>query len=101
MSLGKDDTEKFKKRLVYIQLIEKKFKRKIGKKVFNILLDLANKQQLLEDNEIENIRCLACGTTNNICEHHISYNPEIKVYLCSKHHSYLHAVFLEHKKVKP
>jgi len=36
------------------------------------------------------VACLHCGSTKNIQEHHISYNPEIKIPLCVKCHNEEH-----------
>jgi hypothetical protein len=36
--------------------------------------------------------CEVCGSTMNLLEHHISYDPEIKQILCRKHHAELHAL---------
>lgn len=34
--------------------------------------------------------CAVCGNIENLQEHHLNYNPEVKIFLCLKHHNLVH-----------
>lgn len=76
--------------------------KNIGKNAFSILEDLAKRQQFVDDkNIIQKGNCFACGSTENLVEHHIKYIPEEKVILCKRCHSFLHNNLLNKRHCKP
>ena len=43
--------------------------------------------------------CYFCNTKQKVIRHHISYNPEIMIYLCRNCHSKIHIVLDEYHKI--
>lgn len=64
------------------------------------LIKIAKEQQFTIPYTLK-LNCEACGSTENLREHHVSYYPVVKVTLCIKCHTYLHLNLLGGKRVKP
>jgi hypothetical protein len=69
-------------------------------KAKEFLIKIAKEQQFTIPYTLKS-NCEACGSTENLREHHVSYYPVIKVTLCTKCHTYLHLALLGGKRVKP
>lgn len=68
--------------------------------VLEKLIEMAKQQQYPSFYRKKN-RCEACGSTENLRTHHVSYYPPKRVTLCAKCHTYLHNNLLARKRVRP
>jgi hypothetical protein len=88
------------------ELIKKRIEEEAAKpdylhpEVKAFLIKIAKEQQFTIPYTLKP-NCEACGSIENLREHHISYYPIIKVTLCAKCHTYLHLALLGGKRVKP
>lgn len=73
----------------------------IRKEIIKNLEEIAKRQQFEDEIQVIDSKCFACGSKENLIEHHIRYIPEEKIILCTKCHIFLHKCILNGQKCRP
>jgi hypothetical protein len=68
--------------------------------VKEFLIQLAKEQQFTSTYKLKD-KCEACGSTENLLGHEVTYSPIKRITLCAKCHNYLHKNLLGGQRVKP
>ena len=96
---SKECAEKSRKKYMRIYMMGKRLS--LDKSVIKNLEELAKRQQFEDEIPVIKSSCIACGSTEDLVEHHIRYLPEEKVILCNKCHLFLHKVILNGQRCRP
>lgn len=79
---------------------EKHHELKLTKKQMDKLKDLAERQQIIDYEYKDYGICPICEKEKRLIEHHISYDPPERIYICYSCHAILHHRLLNREKCK-